>query len=184
MNLRIALAPAILLHFWLGGCSHGLIEPNTAAPTSTDAFFIMGVSNEDTRVGISAGTVDERSFTATNDVSILSKNLAFEGVVHNGYIVGKVPADTPLGLVFLQTDDNALYSPCMLTDLSNTLVFNAKAGKVIYIADIEMVRYYQKLKPNYRSDIQRARAFLSSHYPNLAGSLEPGTYRMLHSNKC
>jgi hypothetical protein len=86
--------------------------------------------------------------------------------------------------VFLQTDANALYSPCRLEELSDTLVFNAKAGKVVYITDIEMVRHYDRLKPNFRQDIQRARAYLASHYPNLASGLEQGTYRMLPSNKC
>ena len=180
--MKLIKFAAIVSLALVAGCVQPL-DPSTPAPSAADAYFVMGISNQDTKVLVVAGTINGGVF----DASYVRRDSMMTFVSKDGYVVGKVPTGAPLAVVALDTDTGWRYSPCKSVakdKAGNALVFEAEAGKVVYLTDLTMVRYFDYLKPQYHLDIARARDFMRSRYPQLAPALAQGVSRMVRTGEC
>ena len=147
----------------------------TIAPPGEDrAVFVIGVGPPKAEVSVSKGSVVDGVFhQATWTFPTISDT------PQDGFIVAEAPAGSTQAITtvrmkaefFLQMEQRLV--PC---NGALTMVFDAPAGKVIYLASIAYVTAGEGIRPVYQQNIDGARAFLAAHYPQLAGRLESGHY--------
>jgi hypothetical protein len=176
----------------LSGCaSAGQVNPNSTV-TDKDAYFVLGISPEYTRVQIDDGYIENGVFQPSFAVKMWAVNTTFMGEPEDGFIVGKSKDGTLLGISMVQPhmSKNDLLGPLTRPCEGHTLTFTARGGKVVYIASAHYRTHFRsngvanELEASFSSDLEGARAFLRKHYPNLAGKLEQGTYALATPGKC
>lgn len=168
------------------GCgTSGRLDPSAAVRSPDDSYFVIAVHGRSENAFGPAG----QSFVAVSDAIVKNGKAEFEVSLSNGLVpfLDYTENDYVVGKAHRGGDTLAIwginrYSPCGAT---NIVVFTAPAGKVVYITDIDTTGsrggwqgdHYMQVR--YRKDIEAARAFLRSHYPNLADKLEPGSYELV-----
>lgn len=175
----------------MGCASKGQVDPQSAV-TDKDAYFLLGITPEYTRVQIDDGYVRDGAFHSGFAVKMWAVNTTFMGEPEDGFIVGKSKDGTLLGISMVQphASKTDLLEPLTFPCEGHTLTFTAQGGKVIYIAS---ARYSvrtgsngagDRLEANFSNDLEGARSFLKTHYPNLADKLEQGTYALATPGNC
>jgi|HubBroStandDraft_5_1064220.scaffolds.fasta_scaffold99178_2 hypothetical protein len=145
-----------------------------ATPGEDRAVFVIGVGPSRAEVSVSKGSVVDGVFHHATWTS-----LTFVDTPQDGYIIAEAPAGSTQAIVevtmkpevFMESQRRLI--PC---NGSLTMVFDAPAGKVIYLASIFYRTVSEGIRPLYRQDIEGARTFLKAHYPQLADKLESGHY--------
>jgi hypothetical protein len=184
-------ASSCLIVLLCAGCgTSGRLDPTAAVNSPDDAYFVIGVGpgtlSTDGRPNETWAAVSDAEIEkgmATFRVSLGAGLVPFLDYTEEGYIVGKAHRgwDT---LAIWELGPAARYTPC---GSSETVVFKAPAGKVVYITNIDM--HYNAfgdpqgsagyMRVGFHSDIEAARAFLKVHYPLLADKLEMGSYQLM-----
>jgi hypothetical protein len=156
----------------LSGCITMSNLPRTeAGPTSSDeTIVVLGVQPR-YRVALSKGTANGESWSL-DQLSLATTNSFPE----NGYIVVKVPSRTgsdTYGISQILPEGIGgfvpRYVPC---NGQGIITFDAPAGKVVYVGDIEYARDGDKLRYIYSSNPEQARRFVAEQYPALSTRLE------------
>ena len=181
MTTRMTLS-AILAVLAVAACtSLGEIDP-AAPPSAGDAYYVIGVAPEFTKVAIPDGHVENGRFVASDAADLYNANTRF-GFPVDGYILGKATGEPFAAITSVQLHSSATqllsipHMPCQ--EGLKTVVFQAQAGKVLYIANLRYLEISGTLVTAATNDIDGARAFLKAHYPRLASQLEQGTYQRL-----
>ncbi len=180
ISRRAALLVAALA---LAACAPvARLDASVAGPGEQDCYYVIRVTPTTARLDIPEGKIKDGRF-----------DFGLQWAEHwlapdeDGYIVAKVRGGTMLGVhevVISFSKDFVMgqdYAPT-----SHTLVFDAPAGKVVYITNISyrsapsQGAFQQPgLAPTYKTDIEGARAYLKQHYPLLADKVEQGTYSFM-----
>src|SRR5437868_4549425 len=81
------------------GCTTlGKVDPDVALEPNGDAFFVMGVSPEKTRVLIADGTLANGDFERSTASNVVPFAATLMNAPTDGYLVGKAKGGTTLGL--------------------------------------------------------------------------------------
>jgi hypothetical protein len=172
--LLIFALPTLLV-----GCtSMGKLDSKARVASNKESYFVFGVGPEDHRVFVFPGEmVGGRFFQNTWSPA------AYYGSAENGFVVGKAAANSVLAVSsvrIVKGKNSILGSDFSACDDAKTLVFDAPAGKVVYLGNLNYEFESEKsLRVTYKDDIEGARAFLTSHHPLLAEGLEPGRFGFL-----
>jgi len=199
MNFKfpnIAKLWPVLILLASGGCgSIGQVQ-NAATMGTNDAYFIIGVQPEFTRISVDEGGIVDGKFQGSLATRLFGGNLVFMGEPEDGFVLGKARGGALLGITMAQPHSSKtallgpLLTPCESKrgyahrDGSKTLVFTADAGKVSYIANVRYMWVKDGMVPTYNADLEGARAFLKVHYPLLADSLVQGHYDEIVAGLC
>ena len=162
---RVAVA---LLLFVGSGCTTGTVDSGAAITSSAEGYFVLGfrVRGQDDDTGsltIYAGNVVKGVFHATGDP-------VFVGSPEDGYIVGKAPAGSTLGVTAMGTDSimREAFVAC-----NETTVFKVKGGAAEYVTNIEVMNNDRAHPvPSVKRDFESARTFIASHFPQMSDRLE------------
>ena len=178
---RHLLSAAVVAAFALGGAgcaSMGTVDHAVAPPDNDHTYFVIGIDPPQARVSIFKGFVTGEHFME-NPLAATS----FLGNPEDGFILGDTHGGTTLGLMMVQLAESGeiALSPAMMPCNTKTLVFTAPAGKVVYLTNIHFFRSGNGVVPQYSSDLAAARAFVASHYPQLAGKVEQGEFRLMNA---
>lgn len=168
--------------------------PVAAPPADNTAYYVIGVFPDDTNLLVSPGTLDAGTF-----VPSVKPDADNAGHTEMAFLVGKVEGDATLAVTkVLLTDDlaygtgligmldkavtnsngNIKQKPYAACNGAQTLVFQAKAGHVYYIGNMAFSRSARTASLYMFNHIDKARAFLQTRYPALAGRLEQRSYEM------
>jgi len=159
----------------LSGCVSftGLDSGSNYADVGDDAIIVMGVS-QPYRVHVFRGERFEDKWL--RDQIIVKLNV----YPQDGYIVARLPARSgkenygiggilPDGIGFTST----LFIPCQGR---KTLTFDAPAGKVIYVGDINLEKTAAGIRYAGVSNFEAAQAHLKAHFPLIADKLVQGKF--------
>lgn len=109
-------------------------------------------------------------------------NAAFYGSAQGGYVIGKAPAGRDLAITnvrIVQSENSLLgvdFQPC---EEAKTVAFTVPEGRVIYLGHLSYSYVEGGVRVTHRQDLESAKAYLQASYPNLAASLEQGSYDLL-----
>ena len=93
-----------------------------------------------------------------------------EGGAPDGFIVGRMHADAPIGIAYVTPNGLPTYAPC-----NRIMVMSAPAGKVIYFGSVHFaIGGRDDVTASYADDFAGAQAYMKAHYPELAARLEHG----------
>ena len=179
---RNLLSAAIAAAFCASCTTLGKVDSNATLEPSGDAFFVIGVSPEKTRVRIDDGILANGDFEKSTSANVVPFAATLMNTPTDGYLVGKAKGGTTLGLtaVFDESGWPAVaFAPCK--GGAKTPVFTLKAGTVVYITSMSYIREADRIKPSFADNFGDAQAFMKTHYPNLADKLERGHYEMAPS---
>lgn len=157
-------------------------EPvSDAKPAPDVAWLVIGIQPDDTRVEIKEPIV--------RDGMIRNYQFGFNAPhAVDGFVVVKVKPGTPYGIASSRQMYGMLPAGPVFQACGRAPVFQADAGKVVYITSITYrnvggsaiprgIRFDQT--STYSQDLEGARAFLKAHYPGLSDSVEQGGYEMV-----
>jgi hypothetical protein len=183
-------APHIFLAGFLlifcAGCagSIGRVDRDATVDSNSDSYFVIGVKPEFTQVLIFKGWVTEAGFYQN---PLLPATVSYP--VEGGFIVGKTHAGAinalTKAILYSRKSDWGVGGMVHCKD-SKSLVFVAPAGKVIYLTSLNYRWEVGGLIEEYRQEFSAAKAYMESHYPNLAQKLEIGKFDLMHvtTEKC
>jgi hypothetical protein len=164
--------------FLCAGCgSMGRLDGKIKAPNNNESMFVLGLAPDNYRVMIEPGSNKDGTFDRSAWYSA-----AFYGGPEKGYVVGKTKAGWTLAVTMVRETANATaiagedFRPCQG---AKTVVFQAPAGKVVYLGNLVYSLRGENLEANYGNDLDGARRFLKSAYPALADHVEQGSYQLL-----
>lgn len=161
----------------LVGCtSIGRMEADVQPPTKDQFIFVIGLAPDNYRVGIFGGTEKNDRFTQNWLPAV------FYGGAQGGYIVGKGNPMATLAITGVQVtanDKTIVGTDYQACGGAEAAVFNGEPAKVIYLGDVEFKSSGKGLDRRYSNDLEKARSYLSTAYPALAGKLEQGSFRLL-----
>jgi hypothetical protein len=161
--------------------------PPGASPAPDVVWFVIGIKPANIRL-----EVDEPLLR--NDVALNFHYSLDSYTPDDGFIVVKAKPDKIYGIAassFMagKTIFGTRYKPC-----NEVPKFMGGGGKVLYFTNVEYKSEGSAFSfPNseffasakYSQDIEAARAYLKTHYPGLADSLEQGPNEMLQvAHKC
>lgn len=169
----------VLISFGSTSCTVGIVDKN-AIIAPDDGYFILGFSPKEARVIIWAGKIVEGKF---QPIASFGHRPAFMGSPEDGFILGKAPAGTLLGIADIQDAALERFAACGAN--RKTLVFKVDGGVVSYITTMNF--NFEKSEglfgpvpvgatPTYSQNIEAAHSFLVSHYPQMADKLQKGSY--------
>jgi hypothetical protein len=165
---------AALIFLCCAGCIQpGNLAQTAAAPNSGQTYFIMGVRPSNLEVMFFEGEIKNGIFDG-----YAPQSAKFRGAPTDGYIVGSVKAGGTYAITELLLDDGRYTCDRNV----RVLAFTAPAGKVIYLTHANYKTFGSGIGVDYRSDIEGARAFLATHYPQLADRLQAGQIRFVTSD--
>jgi hypothetical protein len=141
-----------------------------AAPASDATYFVIGLAPNTVRFDLSSGTIRDGVFNA----GILWV-AHWYGPSDDGYLVIKADRGETLGIVEMQVMNSptSLFGP-VFVPCARTLVFEAPAGKVVYLTHMTIRAGGSGFAPTLHQDIDGARAYMQARYPALAPHLEQG----------
>ncbi|MEJ0044017.1 MAG: hypothetical protein WDM81_18180 [Rhizomicrobium sp.] len=152
-------------------------EDLAAPPSGQDSYVVLGVAPADMNLQIVNGRLRKGVFSAglfrLTELSYKPDD--------GGYVVMKVPGNADYAVVsavstiWRQSFLGEKYVPSG----AKTLVFEAPAGKVVYVTSLQYRRGAGRLDVTPTQDLERARAYLHDHYPALAGRLTQARYAFL-----
>lgn len=157
----------------------GRADNDASLSSGDDSYFVFGVQPDTVSIAVFRGSIVGDTFRQN---PFLPAN--FYGVPQDGYIVSRAKAGETLAIAFItvRASKDAIfaqnYIPC---GSSRTVVFSVPPGKVIYLADIQYSNVNNQLAPTYRLNIDSAKAYLATHYPELADKVEVGHYDFMHA---
>lgn len=179
---RILLRAACVAALALGvaGCaSMGTVDHDVAAPDSGHTYFVIGIAPPNARVSIFKGFLIGDRFME-NPLAATS----FYGNPEDGFILGETHGGTMLGVMMVQMaapGEVVIQPPMVPCGGSRTLVFTAPAGKVVYLTSMRFHYAGNGLAPEYKPDLAEAQAFVAKHYPQLAGKVEQGAFKLMEA---
>lgn len=156
-------------------------SPVTIAPPGPDeVYFVLGVPESDTVLQI-------ESLLVKNGVA---QGFKFSVVPHHyraqdQYILVKAHADELLGVEAVSMTLGRTFFGAHFVNCGKVPAFQSRGGKVVYVttADYELAPYRGGMEfyldTHFSQDLAGARAFLNTHYPILANSVEPGSFEMI-----
>lgn len=168
----------LVMSVLLGACtSIGTVDRNVAAPTGDEILFILGVTPDDHRVQVRAGSVEYgvfkpkdfsvvKLYATPTDGYVMWKGAASETAAVTMVVVVKDKSDV-LGLQFLPCGD------------MRTMVFQGPAGKVVYLGDVAYRFERNRLSVTYKENFNAVQTFVELNYPQLKGQLSKGSYELL-----
>jgi hypothetical protein len=173
------LLPAIAFSL-LSGCvtTSNLATGNGSASVDmSESVVIIGVTPR-YRVALVKGTPHGDSWSRDHS-SVATTNTYPD----DGYIVVKIPARSgtgSYGVGQILPEGIGGFAPQYVPCTGHTLVtFEAPAGKVTYVGDIQFSINGQTARYQYSHNLEQARRFLSSKYPALAAKVEGQDARLL-----
>jgi hypothetical protein len=209
-KIRIVLSLG-LIAMAASACTRGVVDATASIQSSEDAYFVIGIAPENTKVQVMQGDVENGCFTLGNSFSHVTQVLSFNTPT-DGFLVVKTnhPTDTAgIGSIqFLNGGNSPGWSGPAFNPAGKSFIFKAIPGKVEYITSITFSpEAYSADFPaapikrtifdgdnpfakvpsagfSLHPDIEAARAFLKTHYPQLTDELVQGNYEMLPYDKC
>lgn len=167
--LKIAqLSFAVLV----AGCvtTSNLSPGDAVRVTPGESVVVIGVK-KNYRIGIQKGNVEGESWKY-DQMSVLASNTFPD----QGYIVQRLtPRAKGENYAIAQILPEGIggftprFSPCNGQDV---LTFEAPAGKVIYVGDVDYLRTGDLMSFAYSRDINSAKSHIEKNFPNLASKLE------------
>ena len=184
MKLRMLLRAAAIAMAVVGTTATPRAEDAPPAPSSTASYYLLQlVSPPKAVISIAQGKIIDGAFHADGTVFV---NQTFKGTATDGFVFAKAAPDTTQGIRVIRMSDSmfeSVYVPC-LSDFK-TLAFDTQKGKVVYAGTVEYAYAADgKIGASYGQDIEAARAFLKSHYPQLADELTPGMTYQVSGSRC
>jgi len=165
-----------------GGCiSTGRPSAKLSAPTEKQSVYVLGVVPSTNRLTVFPGNTSDGKF---NRSKLLPAN--FYGNPQGGFIVGKAKAGQTLAVIMVRVTANENdilgwdFKPC---GNLKTLVFEAPAGKVVYLGSIQYIVNGGDLDIKYSNDLEQARRYLANAYPALESHLEQGSFELLPTSQ-
>lgn len=166
--------------FLLTACTFGKPLPKGAkAPKSNEAYFILGLSPPEYQIQIFRGSINSDDRFHLHPFA----NASLNGIAESGYIVGKADGGSFLAITRVYPNASDIYTSFIPCEDGKTVVFKAIGGKVIYIADIEYTLTNNKLMLGYKDNINGAKKYLESEYPDLASSLMQGEFDIIKTTE-
>ena len=177
MRTTLTVALGVLL----GACtSVGTVDKDVAPPKGDEALFILGVSPENHRVQVVAGSIEYGLFKP-DQWSVKAKVYA---APTDGYVVwkGKEAETMAVSMVRIVKEKGDLlgrdFRPC---GEQRTMVFRSPGGKVVYLGDVAYQLTGNSLSVRYNDDFKAAQGFVERNYPQLKGQLVQGRFDLLPS---
>ncbi len=161
----------------LSACTFGRLTNDAPYPSPHEAYFVMGVTGEDSQIGIYDGSVADGIFKVSTATYI--------GKPAGGFIVGKVPPDRPLAIVHysLNHSKKENLKHAAACDGVRTMVFTVPAGKVTYVGDVILKSVGKKIAVTTSFNPAPARRYVDEHFAALRGRTEVGSYTTLPTNQ-
>jgi hypothetical protein len=185
MSKRCLAAKTLLLTFVAGiaaliaACASMPRPTVDATPRDDATYFVIGLAPNSARFDLSSGTIRDGVFNAG-----ILWIAHWYGPSDDGYLVIKADRNEALGIVQVQMMSSAtsligpVFVPC-----ARTLVFEAPAGKVVYLTHMTIRSTAgpngPRLAPDFHQDMDGARAYMRARYPALADHLEQGRPQMM-----
>jgi len=149
--------------FLLTACTFGKPLPKGAkAPKSNEAYFILGLSPPEYQIQIFRGSINSDDRFHLHPFA----NASLNGIAESGYIVGKADGGSFLAITRVYPNASDIYT-----------------SFIIYIADIEYTLTNNKLMLGYKDNINGAKKYLESEYPDLASSLMQGEFDIIKTTE-
>jgi len=178
---RVATAFAFALALLTAGCAGGKWEMGRAdrdadPPSANESYVILGLQPQNTQVNVFRGWISDGVF---HQNPLLPAT--FAGEPEGGFVVTRSSAGEAVAITNVVVySKNALFPrllvPC---EGSKTVVFTVPAGKVIYIGSVRYESIAGGVAPRFGNEFDAARAFMTTHYPKLADTLEQGRFDLM-----
>jgi hypothetical protein len=165
----------------LTGCAVGtgtVLKADSVTLSPDESVVVLGVKSPGFRVMLFPVSVENERFTVSPfDSAVVN------GSPTHGYVVAKVKAGQMLGLTRIVAPDadallGGIFSPC---GDNRGLIFEApRAGRVVYLTDVEYARNGSRLEIRYSSEWDRAQSHMKQHFSSLAAPLEKHEFHLMN----
>lgn len=176
LNILGILTAAIML--W--GCgTAGVLQPGAMPPALDESIVVIGVKSPGFKVQIFPVHVNGDEFRPD-----AFGNAVVNGSPTDGYLVAKVKGGQTLGVnrVIAPKGESFVgdaFSPCKG---NRGLIFEVpRGGLVVYITDVEYVRYSNRLEVRYSNELNRAKKYVKEKFPTLTTDINKLEIRLLNS---
>lgn len=170
--MKLVKTPVAVALILLSGCgAMSTLDPNEATISDKASIVILGVQPR-FRIGVSAGNGLTQTWRPTSGFHA-------NAFPEDGYLVLKLTPTkegASYGVTQVLTKDFGLAIPPRYTACTGraTAAFEAPAGKVIYVGDLEYEVKGDSLRFSYGKSPERLREMLGKKYPALADKWESG----------
>ena len=173
--MRLGQSVLVLLLLFCAGCNtRGAVDPATATLSEDSGYVLIGMRPDYMDVAIY--TVD------TNDGTVrYSYPATFSGSPEDGFILIKAPAGSSVAVT--KAVVRAAVAGMGAYDPRCPAVFAIKGGKVSYATTMAFEPGGAFLLERRLQEFDAARAFMTKHYPRLAGALELGQFKPMPLTK-
>lgn len=170
---------AAVLALVLTGCVTPAPDASAPPPGEQETYVVLGVTPLNMRLTIVDGTVKNGVFSPPFIQLVAPSYMPDD----DGYVVMKVKGNTLYGITsaIAMFGRQPIFGEEYLPE-GATMVFEAPAGKVVYITSLtyERSRYnVHGMEMRQKLDLEAARAYLKRRYPQLADRLEQGHFSAL-----
>lgn len=177
---RVACAVALVAS--CAGCMNvlriGRADHNASVRSDGDAYVIIGVSPDKAAISIMPGEIEDGQFR--QDTEALSAT--FFDFPEDGYVVTRVTPGKAYAITHVRiykTADESFVMPFVPCRSVKTVAFKLPPARAVYITDVHYDPLTNGVRPEYGHDFERAKAFGTTHYPNLASHLSDGEMQLL-----
>jgi hypothetical protein len=178
---RIANALAVTLALSCAGCAGGIggawdmgrADHDADPPSQNESYVVLGVAPEYTQVNLLTGWIADGVFHWN------TLPASFAGQPEDGFIVTRSSAGNHLalgGVMMFASKDDKLRPMMVPCEGAKTIVLTVPAGKVIYLGGVRYRPVGSVVVPQFTSDFDAAKAYMTAHYPKLADKLERGHF--------